>query len=185
MAIQFTNGFTLTKNPPPPPTYTLGASIGGGKVAYIYVDGDPGYSSTEQHGIILQTTDFSGAGTKHVYGGRGTSVTNASSTAVGQGYNNTINFNNTLGGTTSAPYKAVSNTSGGYSDWFIPSNDEWSKIYIGRATHGLFTAGLNYYWSSTTTDASNFQNVYTNYNNSFLAYTFRDNPQVIRLARYF
>jgi hypothetical protein len=53
-----------------------------------------------------------------------------------------------------AAYVADNLTSGGYSDWYLPSIDELTQLYNNRTYIGglTFTA---YYWSSTQVNSTN------------------------------
>jgi hypothetical protein len=74
-----------------------------------------------------------------------TTLLGASGTAIGTGAANTATaLTSCTGG---AIYQAANLTTGGYSDWFLPSSNELSQMYIWRNSIGLSSNAL--YWGST------------------------------------
>jgi hypothetical protein len=131
----------------------VGDSYQGGKIAYIYQVGDPGYVEGQTHGIIAAPSDQAkniawlppvlnyefppaiGAGGKAL--GTGNTNTNQIVTAYGKG-----NYAAKL------CYDLVLN---GYDDWYLPSIDELEKLYVNRAAVGGFVE-TDLYWSSSEYD---------------------------------
>jgi len=78
-----------------------------------------------------------------------TAVTGADATAIGTGYQNTLDIvaqgNSTS--TTSAAAYCRSLTINDYNDWFLPSKDELNQIYLNTTIVGY--AGFSNAWSSS------------------------------------
>lgn len=130
------------------PELAVGVSYQGGKVAYIFQVGDPGYVAGETHGLIVSLADLS---TGIYWHATNNGTTNATGTAIGTGLSNTNAIVATYGAETNAARLAYDHTNaetgtGFYSDWYLPSKDELNKLYINRVAIGI---GNNFYWSSS------------------------------------
>jgi len=127
-----------------PIVYTRGQAALGGIVAYILVPGDPGYEANVQHGLIVSSADLS-SGIQWYNGSYVT--TGATGTAIGTGLSNTNTIIAVQGVVTTsyAAGLARAHNGGGFSDWFLPSRDETSKICSGAGR--VITSGI--YWTST------------------------------------
>ena len=156
----------------------VGDTYQGGKVAYIYNAGDPGYVSGELHGIIAQPSDYS-AGV--VWGCNGTSI-GTTSNNLGEGYNNTTEI---LAGCADSPQasEVYYDGTGGYNDWFLPSTDELAKLYINRLAIGGFASGIQWYWTSTEFSSTSAQVI--GWHNGVTANTAKTGSWRVRGCRYF
>ena len=156
-----------------PVTYTIGQSALGGVIAYINGGGSSGTS-----GLVATTADIS---TGAIWGCFGTTITGADGTAIGTGNQNTIDI---MAGCATAGIAARlcgDLVQGGYSDWYLPSQDELNALYTNRAAIGGFTS--DYYWSST--EVTNTNAAYQNFTNGLQDSAFKLNSYYVRAIRSF
>jgi prepilin-type N-terminal cleavage/methylation domain-containing protein len=132
----------------PNPTLAIGDTYGGGKVAYILQAGDPGYSATVQHGLIVATSQTGIID----WGCNNTVISGADGTAIGTGYQNTLDIMAGCATAGIAARVARAYTGGGYTDWYLPSIGELYKIYINRIILGITSQG--YFWSSSESNST-------------------------------
>jgi hypothetical protein len=143
-------------------TTTAGGGGGGLAIGDSYQGGIIFYLDGLGGGLIAAPTDQS---TGAEWGCYGALITGADGTAVGTGYQNTIDIE--AGCTTSGTAADIcaNLTLGGYSDWFLPSIDELNLMWTNLAdSDGDGTAigssdpnnlggfAGTYYWSSTEDD---------------------------------
>jgi hypothetical protein len=129
--------------------FAIGASYQGGKLAYLFIPGNPGYVVGETHGLIAAALD-QGYG-KYWNGGpiNGSIFTGAIGTTIGTGSSNTDKIITAQGAAATSYVAGIARAyrGGGYTDWYLPSKDELHKLYINRvAIGGFFTQK---YWSSS------------------------------------
>ena len=110
--------FTTTATP------SIGSIYQGGVLAYFLQSGDPGYSVSIPHGIIISQNTIGTAD----FGCYNVTYPNPFGTAIGDGASNTTNILAgcaTIGTAAEICQNLVLNT---YSDWFLPSTGEWTAV---------------------------------------------------------
>lgn len=130
------------------PALAIGDSYGGGKVAYIFQTGDPGYISGQVHGLIAAVSDQS-TGAK--WGCYQEDMLGAKGMALGTGNQNTIDIVTECSTGGIAARICDDLELEGYSDWYLPSKDELNKLYLNKVAIGGFEN--SYYWSSSEIDS--------------------------------
>lgn len=126
-----------------------------------FISGQADYGDTYLGGLAFY---FDGAGgglvaapsdqsTGQGWGGLGI-ATGAVGTAIGTGQSNTTTIVSRIL-TGSAAGVADSLTLNGYSDWFLPSEDELAAMYTNLKAAGLGAFADAFYWASTEASANN------------------------------
>ncbi len=155
---------------------SVGDNYGGGKIAYVFQPGDPGYVAGEIHGLIAALADVGPI----VQWGCNPTFLNGTSTAIGTGATNTALIS-TLCGAGTAARTCSDYEFGGYSDWYLPSKEELNKLALNRTIIGGFTSGG--YWTSSENSATEAWLIsFGDGNNYFVEKT---NLRIVRPVRSF
>ena len=156
----------------------IGDAYQGGIIAYILVNGDLGYSTSVQHGVIAAPFDQSLGIT---WDNGNPKTTGATETAIGTGNSNTNAIVASQGAGIYAAKLCSDLVLGGFSDWYLPSKDELNKLYENKNVVGGFAS--TYYWSSSE---SNFNNAWSQYFlNGFQYYYDKSFKLCVRAVRAF
>jgi len=118
----------------------VGCTYQGGVV--FYVDGNGG-------GLIVAASNQS---TSAHWGCQGTLIPGALGTAIGTGYQNTIDILSGCSVTGTGADICSNLTLGGYNDWYLPSKDELHQLNLSNITVGGLNIGC--YMSSTQVNAT-------------------------------
>ena len=131
-------------------TLSVGNFYQGGIIGYLLQSGDPGYSSTISHGIIISQNTIGTAD----FGCYNVTYPNPFGTAIGDGASNTTNILAgcaTIGTAAEICQNLVLNT---YSDWFLPSTGEWLAV---GTNYALLPISGYYTTSNPTAGNANIQ----------------------------
>jgi hypothetical protein len=116
---------------------SVGVSYGGGYFLLSFMDGDG-----KKWGVVVAEADADTA----TWGCSGTSI-DGTSTAIGAAEDNTAAILSGCSTAGIAARVADGFSSGGKTDWVLPSRDTLAQIYAHRASLGTFSS--IYYWSSS------------------------------------
>lgn len=157
---------------------SVGDDYQGGKIAYIFQPGDPGFIEGETHGLIAAASD---QGPGSIWGCNFTSI-DGTSTDLGTGMANTQAIVDGCGTAGIAARICDDLELNGYTDWYLPSRDELNILYENRNSIGGFDNERDY-WSSSQYDASNaWRQRFDDGEQSFLA---KDHSPGVRAVRSF
>ncbi len=172
------NELTFTTNP-----LSVGDEYQGGKIAYILKQGDPGYVAGEVHGFIAAPADLPDL--YQWYNGS-LVVTGATATAIGSGSANTVTIVNAQGNGTYAAKACYDFVHGGYSDWYLPSQDELHMMFLNRNLIGGFDTTYDvYYWTSSEYDNSmSFMETFF-FSDGYMGFQGKHVPLKVRAVRSF
>jgi hypothetical protein len=142
--------------------YQIGDNAKGGIIAYIFQPEDPGYDPNYQHGLVIAPSDASYNYVWDYNGNQNLELITSTLSGIGTGFDNTQTIVNFLGNANfySARY-CDELTVNGYSDWFLPSQEELKKILPNAIELGMVYNNnpdpfiidkSTTYWSSTEND---------------------------------
>ncbi len=119
-------------------TLALGIPYAGGIIFYL--------DSTGKHGIVCALADMS---FKTKWGCPTKKISGALPKEVGKGASNTLAILAACSDVSNAADLCAKYVSGGYSDWFLPSEEEVYLMYLNLHTKNLGNFIVTYYWCST------------------------------------
>lgn len=145
----------------------------GGLICYV--------DESDASGMIVSPEDVSETAN---WGCNPEKLSGADSTALGTGWQNTIDILNECSETTSAAYACDQYVNDGYNDWFLPSLDELSAVYDNLPPSSLAEfADANFYWSSSQIS---FNTAYHfNFINGNFNFSTKSNIYFVRAMRTF
>jgi hypothetical protein len=135
----------------------VGEEYQGGKVIYLFKEGDPGYVSGEIHGIILANTILQSS----AWGCLGLSI--ATSDAIGSGPSNTKLIINSCPESGIAARLVDELVFNGFGDWYLPSRDEILLIPLEDFPIDEIVFGVENRFLTSSQNSSSFVYVWSTF----------------------
>jgi hypothetical protein len=123
----------------------------GGYVGLVFQPGDVGYVANQVHGLIVAKQNISNS--LQWYNGTNT-ATGATSTLFGSGNANTNTIVLSQGVGNYAAKMCSDLVLLGYSDWYLPSKDEFWRVNQIQQTYGGWLDSGYKYWTSSENNSS-------------------------------
>lgn len=156
----------------------IGQHYAGGIIFYLTTD--------KKHGIVAAAADINTDGIRWGYGINYFDFTGATDTAFGKGKRNTKKIITTQGTTITSDYAAhacAKYKEGGFTDWFLPSQNELKMLYANKDAIGGFGAGA--YWSSSELPSTASLAICVNFNSGAVDWVNKNTWFRVRPIRYF
>jgi hypothetical protein len=154
----------------------VGQKLYGGIIFYIDESG--------KHGLVAATEDLEG---EFEWGCYGTNISGANGTAIGTGYQNTLDIVAGCLEINTASFNTLITPTQGYTDWSLPSKDELMEMYntIGNGGTEPNIGGFqdNWYWSSSEHDSNYSWTV--NFGSGGKGYGYKSYTSKVRVIRAF
>ena len=131
------------------PSKSIGDAHQGGVV--FYITAPVAGQSSGTNGLICKTSDM----TSRQWGCYGSAISGANGATIGTGNQNTIDVVNGCATRPIAASDCYDYNDGTYSDWYLPSIDELSQVYVQKTAIGDTWASSRY-WASTEGDGTNY-----------------------------
>lgn len=160
---------TLMESYPVDSFYTK--SYGGGYIFHLEANGT---------GMVVGKTDLSSTAT---WGCNATAIDGADGSLIGTGKANSDSIVSQCSDPYSAAVLCENSSSEGFTDWYLPSQDELKKVYNFVHNRGVGNFESNYYWTSTETSLTTGQHVL--FTNGSVSLSTKSNAHFVRAVRNF
>ena len=163
---------------PIPFEHVVGDEYGGGIIGYILQIGDNGYDSLRTKGFIITPIEYDNG----LLWGPNIDYSLINSTEIGEGFHNTNEIYNLTLGQSNVMNAIRTYNINGYTDWFLPSKDEFLCIYQNISLLQNYF-GLFNYWTSSQYDINNAMSI--DINTGIISNHVKSSPYFSKAIRYF
>jgi hypothetical protein len=171
MGVSFTDLFSVGFQK----SQIIGLNYQGAIIFYI--------DETGQHGLVAALEDLG----QFEWGCYGEYIDGADGTAIGTGYQNTLDIVAGCSETPIAASEALAYESEGYSDWYLPSKDELLEMYntIGNGGPEGNIGGFEGTWYCSSGEINNDYAWVVNFNNGSTYSNLKTDTDRVRVIRAF
>jgi Protein of unknown function (DUF1566) len=132
-------------------------------------------------GMLVDLSDLSSTAS---WGCAGNNITGAEGKIVGTGQANTTEIVSGCGDFSAAAGLCDNSTTAGYTDWYLPSEDELFLVYQNVHTKGVGGFANDFYWTSTEVPSLNAAQ-HILFNNGSINFSTKTNTHYVRAIRNF